>query len=72
MVEKRGMKRGDPIQKTLLKPSEASAYFNIPLSTIYYWYQIGNIDGIKVNGRCLRIFSKSLQEFLELRIAVGW
>ena len=65
-------KRGDPIQKTLLKPREASAHFDIPLSTIYFWYRMGNIDGIKVNGRCLRIFSKSLQEFLESRIAVGW
>jgi hypothetical protein len=57
--------------RTLLRPSEASARFNIPLSTIYLWYQMGNIDGVKVNERCLRIFSKSLQEFLGSRISHG-
>jgi len=62
------MKRGKPPQKTLLKPSEASAHFSIPVATIYFWYRIGNIDGIKVNGRCLRIFSTWLKEFLELRV----
>ncbi len=66
------MTRGDPEQKTLMKASEASTYFNIPLSTIYFWYRMGNIDGIKVNERCLRIFSKSLQEFLGSRIAERW
>jgi hypothetical protein len=25
---------------------------------------MGNIDGINMNGKCLRIFSESLQEFL--------
>jgi hypothetical protein len=64
------MKTGEPFLKTLLKPSEASAHFNIPLSTIYFWYQVGNIDGINVSGRCLRIFSKSLQEFLGSRTSV--
>ena len=58
------MEKDDPLRKTLLKPSEASAYFGIPLPTIYYWYQTGNIDAVKVNGRCLRIFNKSLQQFL--------
>lgn len=56
-------------RKTLLKPSEASAHFNIPLPTIYFWYRMGNIDGVKVNGTCLRIFRESLQEFLRSRHA---
>ncbi len=57
--------------RSLLRPSEASVRFNVPLSTIYFWYRMGNIVGINVNGKCLRIFSKSLQEFLESRISGG-
>jgi excisionase family DNA binding protein len=56
-------------EKTLLKPREASTCFNIPVSTIYFWYRTGNIRGVKVNGTCLRIFSKSLHEFLRSRAA---
>lgn len=52
---------------TLMKPSEASARFNIPLATIYFWHRVGNIHGVNLNGRCLRIFSKSLLEFLGSR-----
>ena len=57
--------------RTFLKPSEASALFNVPLDTIYFWYRMGNIDGFNVNGKCLRIFSASLQEFLGSRVALG-
>jgi len=57
--------------RSLLKPSEVAARLNIPLSTIYFWYRMGNISGINVNGRCLRIFTRSLQEFLESRISRG-
>jgi hypothetical protein len=57
--------------RTLLKPSEASAHFNVPLPTIYFWYRMGNIDGAKVHGRCLRIFSASLRDFLGSRITRG-
>ena len=55
--------------RTLLKPSEASAYFNVPLPTIYFWYRMGDIDGVKMNGKCLRIFSASLRDFLGSRSA---
>lgn len=60
-----------PPAQTLLKPSEASVRFNIPLPTIYFWYRVGTIDGVNVNGRCLRIYSASLQEFLGSRIPRG-
>ena len=63
------MRRGEPLGKTFLKPSEASARFNVPLPTIYFLYRMGNIYGINVNGKCLRIFSESLQEFLESRLS---
>jgi len=55
--------------RSLLKVSEASARFNVALRTIYFWYRKGKIDGINVNGKCLRIFSASLREFLRSRIA---
>lgn len=55
-------------KKTLLTPNQAAAYFKVPLRTIYVWYQLGKIDGINVNGKTLRLFSKSLVEFLESRI----
>jgi hypothetical protein len=32
---------------------------------------MGNIDGIKVNRKCLRIFSALLRDFLELMITRG-
>ena len=64
------MKKSNPLLKTFLKPSEASAHFNIPLPTIYFWYQMGNIDGVNVSGRCFRILSKSLQAFLVSRNSV--
>jgi excisionase family DNA binding protein len=51
--------------KTFLRPREASAYTGVPLGTIYSWYAAGKINGINVNGKSLRIFSKSLFEFLE-------
>jgi hypothetical protein len=58
--------------QTLMRPSEAASLFNIPLRTIYFWYGAGKIDGINVNGKCLRIFSKSLQEFLGSRCSREW
>jgi hypothetical protein len=54
--------------KTLLRPGEAAVRFNVPLATIYVWYQLGKIDGINVNGKSLRLFSKSLLEFFGSRI----
>ncbi len=37
-------------QKTLLRPREAAAHFDVPLRTIYVWYQMGKIEGINMNG----------------------
>ncbi len=59
------------LQKTLLTPAEASALFNVSVRTIYFWYRTGNIKGINVNGKCLRIFGKSIREFLRLRTGTG-
>jgi excisionase family DNA binding protein len=55
-------------QKTFLKPSEASQYFRVSLGTIYLWYGQGKIEGIKVNGKCLRIYRRSLQALLDSRM----
>ena len=53
--------------KTLIKATEAADRFNVPLSTIYTWHQMGKIDGVKLNGKSLRIFSESLSAFLKSR-----
>jgi excisionase family DNA binding protein len=54
-------------QRTLLRPKEAAARFDVPLRTIYTWYQLGKVQGINMNGRSLRIFNESLRELLESR-----
>lgn len=54
-------------QKTLLRPSEASVRFQVPVKTIYIWYALGKIDGVTLNGRTLRIFSRSLRNLLNSR-----
>ncbi len=61
------MEEDKPDNKTLIKPAEAAARFHVPVGTIYTWHQLGKIDGIKLNGRSLRIFTKSLCAFLESR-----
>lgn len=61
------MQEGNIQCKTLLKPSDASLHFHVPVSTIYVWYAQGKIDGIKVNGKCLRIYTKSLLALLDSR-----
>jgi excisionase family DNA binding protein len=58
------MQTRDVRQKTLLKPREASEHFNVPLRNIYDWYGSGRIEGVKVTGRCLRIYKDSLQALL--------
>ena len=57
--------------KTLLRPREVSAYFAVPLTTVYTWYQLAKIDGINVNGRCLLIFRHSVIDFLASRVNNG-
>jgi len=64
------MERRDQLQKTLLTPAEASALFNVSVRTIYFWYRTGNIKGINVNGKCLRILSKSIREFVRSKTGV--
>jgi excisionase family DNA binding protein len=54
-------------RKTLLKPREVAARLDVPLSTIYVWYQLGKIEGVSVNGRSIRIFSESLRKLLKSR-----
>jgi len=61
------MKDPDQLEKALLTPNEASRRFNVPLRTIYFWYRTGNIKGVNLNGKCLRIFGTSIQEFLRAK-----
>jgi excisionase family DNA binding protein len=64
---KKGMEYRKICDKTLIKATEAADRFNVPLSTIYTWHQMGKIEGVKLNGKSLRIFSESLFAFLESR-----
>jgi hypothetical protein len=48
--------------KTLLKPAEAAALLGVPLRTVYLWCELGLIEGININGKSLRIFSRSLSK----------
>jgi hypothetical protein len=64
------MEMRDQLQNTLLTPAESSALFNVSVRTIYFWYRTGNIKGINVNGKCLRILSKSIREFLRSKTGV--
>ena len=57
--------------KSFLRPSEAAARFHVPLRTIYTWCLLGRIKCINVKGRCLRIHSGSLSEFLGARESAG-
>jgi hypothetical protein len=54
--------------RTFVTASEVSALLNISRSTIYSWCLFGKVDGINPTGKCLRIFSRSLEEFLESRM----
>jgi len=65
------MEDSDRSEKTLLTPNEASRRFNVPLRTIYFWYRTGNITGVNLNGKCLRIFGASIQEFLRSKCEVS-
>ena len=56
------METNDSQYGTFLTPREASVRFRVPIRTIYTGYQLGKIDGINVNGKCLRIFAASLIE----------
>lgn len=57
--------------KSFLTPSEAAARSQVPRRTIYTWCLLGRIDCININGKCLRIRSTSLSEFLKARKPVG-
>lgn len=65
--EENGMEDRYTHDKTLIKATEAADRFNVPLSTIYTWHQMGKIEGVKLNGKSLRIFSESLFTFLKSR-----
>ena len=45
--------------RTFLKPSEVASLFNVSVYTVYFWYRMERIAGIKIGG-CLRIYRSSL------------
>ena len=61
------MENNKPHHKTLITAAEAANRFSVPLSPIYTWHRLGMIDGVKLSGKSLRIFTESLRAFLESR-----
>jgi hypothetical protein len=45
--------------RTFLRPSEVASLFNVSVYTVYLWYRMERIAGIKIGG-CLRIYGSSL------------
>ena len=42
--------------RTFLKPSEVASLFDVSPQTVYLWHRMGMIEGIKIDGRTLRVF----------------
>lgn len=51
-------------RKTLLRPQEVATIMNVSSSTIYRWYEMGVIQGTRLN-RTLRIFRESVIRQIE-------
>lgn len=53
----------DGAKTSLLSVREAARILNVAISTIYTLYYRGKLQGVNLNGRCLRIFRRSLHQF---------
>jgi excisionase family DNA binding protein len=51
-------------RKTLLRPDEVAGFLNVSLRTIYRWYEMGVIEGTRLN-RSVRIFRESVLKRVE-------
>jgi len=54
-------------RKTLLRPQEVAVIMNVSPSTIYRWYEMGIIQGTRLN-RTLRIFRESVVKQIQGRM----
>jgi excisionase family DNA binding protein len=46
-------------QKSLLRPEEVAGFLSVSLRTVYRWYEMGLIQGTRLN-RSVRIFRESV------------
>lgn len=51
-------------RRMLLRPQEVAAFLNVSSRTIYRWYEIGIIEGTRLN-RSVRIFRESVLKWVE-------
>jgi excisionase family DNA binding protein len=50
--------------RMLLRPQEVAVFMNVSSRTIYRWYEIGIIQGTRLN-RSVRIFRDSVVNWIE-------
>lgn len=50
--------------KSLLRPEEVAGFLSVSLRTIYRWYEMGLIQGTRLN-RSVRIFRESVVKQVE-------
>jgi excisionase family DNA binding protein len=46
-------------EKSLLRPEEVAGFLSVSLRTVYRWYEMGLIQGTRLN-RSVRIFRESV------------
>lgn len=51
--------------KTLLRPNDVALFLSVSLKTVYRWYRLGAIQGIKVKGS-LRIYRHSILKLVNV------
>jgi excisionase family DNA binding protein len=54
------------LPRGLLKARDLAKFFNVSEKTIYRWYDVGEIDGIKI-GNTLRFTRHDVETLLEAR-----
>jgi hypothetical protein len=53
-------------RKTLLRPQEVAGFLSVSLRTVYRWYEMGIIEGARIN-RSLGIFRESVVKLIKER-----
>ena len=59
------MKYPDLPEKTLLRPDEVAEFLSVDPKTICNYFDMGLLEGTKPTGGLLRIFRKSVINFIE-------
>lgn len=51
--------------KALLRPDEVAGFFSVTVQTVYNWYNSGDLEGIALKGKTLRITRESVVRMVE-------